>query len=161
MNVFRNMKKLEILDLSDNAFHGAMPESIGSAAALVKLDLSHNGFSGKIPENLSCLKKVEFLDQSYNKFGGFGFPLALTEMPSLKEVYLSGNFLGGEIPDIWEKMRGIIGIGLSSMGYVGKIPKSMGVQLRNACYIGLDNNMLRGVVPAELGELQFVGELNL
>ncbi|KAG6400921.1 hypothetical protein SASPL_137766 [Salvia splendens] len=161
MNAFRNMKKLKILDLSENAFHGAMPESVGSAAALVKLDLSHNGFSGKIPKNLTCLKKVEFLDLSYNRFGSFGFPLALAEMPSLKEVYLSGNFLGGEIPDIWENMRGIIGIGLSSMGFVGKIPKSMGVQLKNACYIGLDNNMLQGVVPVELGELQFVSELNL
>ncbi|KAL1539649.1 piriformospora indica-insensitive protein 2-like [Salvia divinorum] len=160
-NVFRNMTKLKILDLSENALEGAVPESIGSAAALVKVDLSHNGFSGKIPENLTCLKKVEFLDLSYNKFGSFGFPLALAEMPSLKEVYLSGNFLGGEIPDIWEKMRGIMGIGLSSMGFVGSIPKSMGVQLRNACYIGLDNNMLRGVVPRELGELQFVSELNL
>ncbi|XP_057798149.1 piriformospora indica-insensitive protein 2-like [Salvia miltiorrhiza] len=161
MNAFRNMKRLKVLDLSDNAFEGALPESIGYATALLKVDLSHNRFSGKIPENLSCLKNVEFLDLSYNNFGSFGFPLVLAEMPSLKEVYLSGNFLGGEIPDIWGNLRGIMGIGLSSMGLVGNIPKSMGLQLRNACYIGLDNNMLQGVVPQELGDLEFVSELNL
>ncbi|KAL1546609.1 piriformospora indica-insensitive protein 2-like [Salvia divinorum] len=161
MNAFRYTTKLKILDLSYNAFEGSLPESIGFATSLIKVDLSHNKFSGKIPENLTCLKNVQFLDLSYNNFGRFGFPLSLAEMTNLKEVYLSGNSLGGEIPDIWENMRGIMGIGLSSMGLVGTIPKSMGVHLRNACYIGLDNNMLQGVVPHELGDLEFVSELNL
>ncbi|KAG6434549.1 hypothetical protein SASPL_106187 [Salvia splendens] len=161
INAFRNMTKLKILDLSNNEFEGSLPESIGFATSLLKVDLSHNKFSGKIPENLTCLKNVQFLDLSYNNFGKFGFPLSLAEMPNLKEVYLSGNSLGGEIPDIWDNMRGIMGIGLSSMGLVGSIPRSMGVHLRNACYIGLDNNMLQGVVPHELGDLELVRDLNL
>ncbi|KAH6754991.1 ROP-interactive CRIB motif-containing protein 7 [Perilla frutescens var. hirtella] len=161
MNIFHNMKKLKVLDLSDNGFEGNVPESMGYSTELLKIDLSYNKFSGKIPESFKDLKNVEFLDLSYNNFGSFGFPLVLAEMPSLKEVYLSGNFLGGEIPDIWGNLRGIMGIGMSRMGLVGNIPKSMGVHLRNACYIGLDNNMLEGVVPQEIGDLELVRELNL
>lgn len=155
------MKKLMVLDLSDNGFEGNVPESIGYASELLKIDLSSNKFSGKIPETFKGLKGIEFLDLSYNLFGNYGLPLVLGEMPSLKEVHLSGTFLGGEIPDIWGNLGGIKGIGLSGVGLVGNIPKSMGVHLRNACYIGLDNNMLEGVVPEEFGGLEFVSELNL
>ncbi|KAL8547931.1 hypothetical protein ACS0TY_007292 [Phlomoides rotata] len=160
-NIFQKMKKLKILDLNDNGFGGNVPESIGYASELLKIDLSHNEFSGKIPESFKYLKRIEFLDMSYNHFGNYGLPLVLGEMPSLKEVYLSGTFLGGEIPEIWGNLGGIRGIGLSGVGLVGNIPKSMGVHLRNACYIGLDNNMLQGVVPEEFGNLEFVSELNL
>ncbi|GFP82935.1 piriformospora indica-insensitive protein 2 [Phtheirospermum japonicum] len=160
-NIFQSMKKLRILDLSDNGFSGNIPESIGNLTGLLKIDLSFNGFSGKIPEILKGLRNLEFLDLSYNNFGNFGLPLFLAEMPSLKEVYLSGNSLGGKIPEIWDDMRGILGIGLSGVGLVGNIPKSMGVNLGNLCYLGLDNNRLEGVVPNEFGDLELLSELNL
>ncbi|KAL3647715.1 hypothetical protein CASFOL_008683 [Castilleja foliolosa] len=160
-DIFQSMKKLRILDLSDNGFNGNIPESIGNLSELLKIDLSFNGFSGKIPEIFKGLKNLELLDLSYNNFGNFGLPLFLAEMPSLKEVYLSGNLLGGYIPEIWGDMRGISGIGLSGVGLVGNIPKSMGVNLGNLCYLGLDNNMLEGVVPNEFGDLELLSELNL
>ncbi|KAI3449800.1 hypothetical protein Pfo_006465 [Paulownia fortunei] len=161
MTIFQNLKKLRVLDLSGNGFHGNVPESIGNLTELLKIDLSFNGFSGRIPETLKGLKSMEFLDLSYNRFGNFGLPLFLAEMPSLREVYLSGNFLGGQIPEIWGNLRDIRGIGLSGMGLVGNIPKSMGVHLRNVCYLGLDNNRLEGVVPEEFGDMEFLSELNL
>ncbi|KAK8694025.1 hypothetical protein V6N13_071589 [Hibiscus sabdariffa] len=155
------LKKLKVLDLSANAFHGNVPCSVGNLTQLLKLDLSSNGFSGKIPDSLSNLQDLEFLDLSFNRFGNFGVPLFLAEMPRLKEVYLSGNLLGGEIPEIWGKLGGILRIGFSGMGLVGKIPVSMGMHLRNLCYLGLDNNRLQGEVPEEFGFLEFVNELNL
>ncbi|KAG8389187.1 hypothetical protein BUALT_Bualt02G0202900 [Buddleja alternifolia] len=161
MNAFQNLKKLKILDISDNGFNGNVPDSISNLTGLLKLDLSFNGFSGRIPENFKCLKSLQFLDLSYNNFGNYGLPLFLAEMSSLKEVYLSGNVLGGHIPEIWENLGGIMGIGLSGVGLVGNIPKSMGVNLRNICYLGLDNNSLEGVVPEEFGDLEFMSELNL
>ena len=154
-------KKLKVLDLSHNHFDGYVPESLGNLTELPKLDLSFNGFYGKIPDGLSGLQRLEFLDLSFNRFGNFGVPLFLAEMPKLKEVYLSGNLLGGQIPEIWEKLGGILGIGLSNLGLVGNIPVSMGVHLRNLCYLGLDNNKLEGTVPVEFGLLKFVNEINL
>ncbi|MBA0579148.1 piriformospora indica-insensitive protein 2 [Gossypium raimondii] len=155
------LKKLKILDLSGNGFHGNVPSSVGNLTHLLKLDLSSNGFSGKIPESLSNLQALDFLDLSFNRFGNFGVPLFLAAMPRLKEVHLSGNLLGGEIPEIWGNLGGILGIGFSNMGLVGEIPASMGLHLRNLCYLGLDNNKLNGKVPEEFGFLEFVNEINL
>ncbi|KAK3028122.1 hypothetical protein RJ639_038983 [Escallonia herrerae] len=158
---FFKLKKLKVLDLSQNGFEGNIPESVGGLTDILKLDLSFNNFSGKITESLKGLKGLEFLDLSYNKFGNFGVPLFLAEMPTLKEVHLSGNLLGGQIPQIWKNLGGLNGIGLSDTGLVGNIPASMGLSLRNVCYLGLDNNKLDGTVPEELGALELVSELNL
>ncbi|KAJ6736273.1 PIRIFORMOSPORA INDICA-INSENSITIVE PROTEIN 2-LIKE [Salix viminalis] len=155
------LKKLRVLDLSHNYLDGDVPLSVGNLSRLLKLDLSHNRLSGKIPDSFVNLQGLEFLDLSFNKFGNFGVPLFLGEMPRLKEVYLSGNLLGGHIPEIWERLGGISGIGFSDMGLVGKIPASMGLHLRSLCYLGLDNNMLEGTVPEELGFLDCGYEINL
>ncbi|XP_058101559.1 piriformospora indica-insensitive protein 2-like [Magnolia sinica] len=155
------LQKLKILDLSYNRLEGNLPPEIGGIPELLKLDLGFNQIAGEIPNRLVELQRLEFLDLSYNRFGNFGIPLFLSEMPQLKEVYLSGNALGGQIPEIWEKLGGILGIGLSSLGLVGNIPASMGVYLRNVSYLGLDNNMLEGKVPKEFGLLKNVKEMNL
>lgn len=154
------LRKLKVLDLSGNGLKGTIPDSIGQLNLLLKLDLSYNDLVGMIPMSLKGLQMVEFLDLSYNRFGNFGVPLFLDAMPSLKEVYLSGNPLGGTIPEIWENLGGILGIGLSGVGLVGNIPPSMGVFLTNLSYIRLDNNKLEGTVPEEFGLLDHVHEMN-
>jgi hypothetical protein len=155
------LKKLEILDLSQNEIEGCVPEQLGNLISLLKLDLSFNGFGCEIPESFIHLKNLKILDLSYNNFGNFGVPLFLGEFSKLNEVYLSGNSLSGEIPEIWEKLGGVEKIGFSKMGLVGKIPVSMGVYLKNLTFLGLDNNMLDGPVPEEFGNLKFANEINL
>ncbi|XP_050204777.1 piriformospora indica-insensitive protein 2 [Mercurialis annua] len=155
------LKKLRVLDLGQNQFDGNVPDSVGNLSQLLKLDLSSNGFFGKIPEGMVNFQTLEFLDLSFNRFGNFGIPLFLGELSKLKEVYLSGNLLGGYIPEIWKNLGGVNAIGFSNMGLIGKIPGSMGVYLRNLSYLGLDNNKLEGEVPKELGFLEFVNEINL
>ncbi|RWR81148.1 piriformospora indica-insensitive protein 2-like protein [Cinnamomum micranthum f. kanehirae] len=158
---WKKLQKLKILDLSYNFLEGNLPPGIGEITNLVKLDLGSNQIGGGIPDRLVGLQKIEFLDLSYNRFFNTGVPVMLAEMPRLREVYLSGNPLGGRIPEIWGKMGGVLGIGLSGVGLVGNIPRSMGVFLEKLCYLGLDNNMLEGEVPLELGQLENVKELNL
>ncbi|OIV92566.1 hypothetical protein TanjilG_02329 [Lupinus angustifolius] len=155
------LKKLEILDLSHNKLEGCVPESFGNLTNLVKLDLSNNRFCCRIPESLRSLQSLELLDLSFNLFGNFGVPLFLGEVPRLKEVYLSGNLLGGTIPEIWENLGGVNGIGFSKMGLIGNIPNSMGILLKNLTYLGLDNNNLVGPIPEEFGLLEYANEINL
>ncbi|XP_050365950.1 piriformospora indica-insensitive protein 2 [Argentina anserina] len=158
---FEKLKKLKVLDLGGNSFAGKAPESVGELPELLKLDLSSNAFTGEIPASLGNLRRLELLDLSYNRFNSSGVPVFLSEMTELKMVSLCGNKLGGQIPEIWSKLGGILGIGLSGMGLVGEIPGSMGVYLRNVRYLGLDNNNLEGTVPQEFGLLESVNEINL
>ncbi|GAB4841057.1 hypothetical protein Ancab_021803 [Ancistrocladus abbreviatus] len=158
---FGSLKKLKLLDLSNNEVEGPVPDSLGQLGMLLKLDLSSNKLNGEIPDKLKDLQLLEFMDLSFNSFNNSGIPLFFGEMPTLKELYLSGNHLGGAIPEIWDKLGGILGIGFSGMGLVGSIPASMGVSLRNARYIGLDNNELEGTVPKEFGLLGNLQEVNL
>ncbi|KAK9087501.1 hypothetical protein Syun_029895 [Stephania yunnanensis] len=156
------LRRLRVLDLSFNFFDGTVPESIGGLSKLLKLDLGSNRFVGRIPESFVGLTNLMFMDLSHNRFSAnCGIPLFLAEMQSLKEVYLSGNPLGGQIPEIWENLGGILGIGFSGMGLAGNIPGSMGVFLRNLSYLSLENNRLEGGVPEEFGMLSELNELNL
>lgn len=156
-----DLGNLKILDLSNNGLDGFVLESLGKLKLLLKLDLSYNYFVGGIPENLKNLRSLKFLDLGFNKFRNFGIPLFLGEMHTLRELYLSGNPLGGIIPEIWEKLGGIFGIGLSGVGLVGNIPASMGLFLRNVSYIRLDNNKLERTIPKEFGLLENLNEMNL
>ncbi|KAK9083160.1 hypothetical protein Scep_029631 [Stephania cephalantha] len=146
------LRRLRVLDLSFNFFDGTVPESIGGLSKLLKLDLGSNRFVGRIPESFVGLTNLVFMDLSRNRFSAnCGIPLFLAEMQSLKEVYLSGNPLGGQIPEIWKNLGGILGIGFSGMGLVGNIPGSMGVFLRNLSYLSLENNRLEGECQRSLG----------
>ncbi|KAG7541132.1 hypothetical protein ISN45_Aa07g012620 [Arabidopsis thaliana x Arabidopsis arenosa] len=160
-NATSRLKNLKVLDFSHNFLNGNAPDSIGDLTELLKLDLSFNEFAGEIPSGVGNLKKLEFLDLSYNRFGNFGVPLFLAEMPRLREVFLSGNKLGGRIPEIWKNLEGISGIGFSRMGLEGNIPASMGSSLKNLCFLALDNNNLDGQIPEEFGFLDFAREINL
>lgn len=160
-NATSRLKNLKVLDFSHNFLNGNAPDSIGGLTELLKLDLSFNEFTGEIPSGVGKLKKLVFLDLSYNRFGNFGVPLFLAEMPRLREVHLSGNKLGGRIPEIWKNLEGISGIGFSRMGLQGNIPASMGSSLKNLCFLALDNNNLDGEIPEEFGLLDFAREINL
>ncbi|CAA6666455.1 unnamed protein product [Spirodela intermedia] len=153
---------LQILDVSDNQLAGHLPAEIGQLDALLKLDLSENHISGPVPGELAGLQRLEFLDLSHNNLTG-GVPVALAAMAELKEVHLSGNPLGGRLPEeIWEKLGGLLGLGMSGVGLVGNIPSSMGVFLGRLCYLALDNNGLEGGLPEEFRRMERTArEINL
>uniref|UniRef100_A0A7N1A128 non-specific serine/threonine protein kinase n=1 Tax=Kalanchoe fedtschenkoi TaxID=63787 RepID=A0A7N1A128_KALFE len=151
-----NLTSLKLLDLSRNGFYGTLPESFVQLSGLLKLDLSFNQFNGRIPDQIGDLSELEFLDLSFNRFGSFGVPLFLSEMLKLKEVYLSG-----EIPDAWEKLEGLKGLGLSTMGLTGEIPESMAASLKSLSYLGLENNSLEGKVPDGFLEMENLGVISL
>ncbi|WRX20510.1 Leucine-rich repeat - like 10 [Theobroma cacao] len=85
------------LDLSNNSFHGRIPEEIQNLGSLIVLNLSHNSFSGQIPPALENLKELESLDLSQNKLSG-KIPPQLTSLTFLSALDLSYNNLEGSIP---------------------------------------------------------------
>ncbi|XP_019158228.1 PREDICTED: receptor-like protein 12 [Ipomoea nil] len=85
------------LDLSNNWFHGNVPEEIGELKSLIVLNLSRNVFDGRIPTSLEELSQLESLDFSQNKFSGM-IPPQLTSLTFLEVLNLSYNQLAGRIP---------------------------------------------------------------
>ncbi|XVF65298.1 hypothetical protein PTKIN_Ptkin09bG0237100 [Pterospermum kingtungense] len=88
---------LTCLDLSNNSFHGIIPEEIRKLTSLIVLNLSQNSFSGQIPLALVNLKELESLDLSQNNLSG-EIPPQLTTLTFLSALNLSYNQLEGSIP---------------------------------------------------------------
>lgn len=85
------------LDLSNNSFHGEIPEEIRILKSLIVLTLSHNNFLGQIPSSLSDLTELESLDLSSNHLSG-EIPPQLSRLTFLAVMNLSYNHLEGRIP---------------------------------------------------------------
>ncbi|XBI16039.1 hypothetical protein VPH35_058363 [Triticum aestivum] len=60
----------KMLDFSNNAFDGPIPDSLGDLAQLESLDLSQNKLSGVIPRDLTSLTYLAVLNLSYNNLTG-------------------------------------------------------------------------------------------
>ncbi|KAG5100285.1 hypothetical protein AAZX31_16G160800 [Glycine max] len=92
---------LESLSITSNILEGGIPKSFGNACALRSLDMSYNSLSEEFPmiiHHLSgCARySLEQLDLSMNQINGTLPDLSI--FSSLRELYLDGNKLNGEIP---------------------------------------------------------------
>ncbi|OAY65306.1 Receptor-like protein 12 [Ananas comosus] len=86
-----------MIDLSNNQFHGAIPEVIGNLRSLRALNMSHNAFTGGIPSGFGGLAQLESLDLSSNQLSG-EIPESLSSLTFLASLNLSYNSLVGRIP---------------------------------------------------------------
>lgn len=88
----------KMIDFSNNAFDGPIPDSVGKLIALHGLNMSHNAFTGAIPSKLGDLAQLESLDLSQNKLSGM-IPRELSMLTYLAVMNLSYNNLTGMIPE--------------------------------------------------------------
>ncbi|KAG8046021.1 hypothetical protein GUJ93_ZPchr0008g13068 [Zizania palustris] len=92
------LQTLVLINLSNNAFYGSIPEAIGGLVLLNGLNMSHNSLMGPIPAQLGHLKHMEALDLSSNKLSGV-IPQELASLNFLETLNLSYNKLEGRIPE--------------------------------------------------------------
>uniref|UniRef100_A0A7N2L7H2 Disease resistance R13L4/SHOC-2-like LRR domain-containing protein n=1 Tax=Quercus lobata TaxID=97700 RepID=A0A7N2L7H2_QUELO len=85
------------IDLSNNRFHGEIPDTMGMLKDLIVLNLSSNSFTSHIPSSLGNLTELESLDLSRNKLSG-EIPHQLLSLTYLAYLNLSNNQLMGPIP---------------------------------------------------------------
>ncbi|XP_058076458.1 receptor-like protein EIX2 [Magnolia sinica] len=84
------LKHLQFLDLSFNAFNGApIPDFLGGMKELRHLNLSWAGFSGRIPHQLGNLSKLVSLKLSSSSLSAKNL-WWLTSLPSLNYLDMSG-----------------------------------------------------------------------
>ncbi|XP_052137629.1 LOW QUALITY PROTEIN: receptor-like protein 54 [Oryza glaberrima] len=92
------LRTFVFIDVSNNAFHGSIPKSMGELVLLHALNMSHNSLTGPIPSQLGHLNQMEALDLSSNELLGV-IPQELASLDFLGTLNLSYNKLEGKIPE--------------------------------------------------------------
>ena len=138
---------LRILDLSGNAFSGAILGSLFTASsALQELYLSRNGFSGGVPPQLALLGALTRLELQHNALAG---PLLrLGAMRSLVHLDVSGNALSGSLlsapgtlpPSLWS-------VAARNNSFSGPLSAAALAALPAVRVLDLTGNAVSGAVP--------------
>jgi Leucine-rich repeat (LRR) protein len=184
-DTFRNLTKLQQLDLSDNFLDGGVPRHLLHMSALHVLDLSNNVLSGTLPTNIARNSALEFLFLYGNQLTG-EIPTSVQNLTALNHLDLSNNnnftgplpfFLGGlsdltylflannefdkgPIPGFLPQLGALRDLSLKGTHRTGTIPSFIG-EMTNAMLLDLDRNELTGPLPTELGLLTSLGLLLL
>ncbi|WRX12090.1 Leucine-rich repeat - like 10, partial [Theobroma cacao] len=114
---------LQVLNLRNNHFAGAIPSTYTKSCGLRMMDLSQNQLKGRIPRSLAHCTKLEFLNLGNNLINDT-FPSWLGTLPELKVLILRANGLHGVIgkPQAKLEFSKLQVIDLSDNSLRGKLP---------------------------------------
>ena len=151
--------RLRRVDLSDNLFHGEIPENLGNIPDLSLLDLEYNCFDGDVPDKLLDKSRDENFDLKYDYN-------MLDSSSSLTTAACSPCFDGTYLPDDADedlKMDCVVLLGLKNhwgrdsfpyrWGEAGyeKMSSWPGVVLKNPDDLSDEENRVTGLKLANLG----------
>ncbi|XP_019418905.1 PREDICTED: protein STRUBBELIG-RECEPTOR FAMILY 3-like isoform X2 [Lupinus angustifolius] len=108
---------------------------------ITALHLGSMNLSGELGSNLDFPSILE-IDLSNNRIGG---PIPFTLPPTLRILSLSGNQLNGSIPDGFSLLTELSNLDLSSNNLSGQLPSSTG-SLSSLTTLHLQNNQLSGIL---------------
>nr|DAD45550.1 TPA_asm: hypothetical protein HUJ06_003780 [Nelumbo nucifera] len=154
-----NLSFLAELDLSNNSFHGHLPNGLGRLARLKRIDLSRNQLDGMIPPSLSNCRKLEEISLSVNQFTG-GVPSELGMLPNLRVLAIVNNSLNGTIPPSIGNLSLLQVLSFYSNSLQGSIPLEIG-DLHNLRQLLLHENHLTGTIPSTLFNISTLQYLSL
>ncbi|ERN01864.1 hypothetical protein AMTR_s00089p00108500 [Amborella trichopoda] len=151
------LKRLRVLDLSNNGFSGPVPEGVAGLHNLKELHLQGNLFSGSLPLDIGFCIHLMHLDFSNNIFSG-ALPSSFQSLTSLSYLSLAGNNLMGELPPWIGNMKSLQYLDFSSNGFKGILPDSLG-NLKLLSYLSLSHNSLSGSIPESLAKCDRLSEI--
>ncbi|WVZ77338.1 hypothetical protein U9M48_025217 [Paspalum notatum var. saurae] len=178
-----NCTDLQYLILDDNMLEGEIPSSIGNLSInLEYIFMGFNNITGKIPEDIANLVNLKMLVLAGNHLEGT-IPSSLGKLRRLNELFLGMNKLSGLIPSIIGNLTNLsilnlygntlngtipsslIGCPLQSLdlsqnSLIGTIPKELFLINTLSNYMYIQNNILTGTLPVELGNLKNLGTLD-
>jgi Leucine-rich repeat (LRR) protein len=177
---------LEELDLSSNKIEGKLPRSLAACQSLEVFNIGNNQMSDTFPCWMSKLPNLEVLVlKSNNFFGHLKSSLAEDESScdflELRVVDLASNNFYGNLPEKWfSKLKSMMTAGSSNetlmventynrgqayqftvevthKGYTITFSKN----LMALVFIDVSSNAFHGDIPASIGDLDFLSELNM
>ncbi|WOG85650.1 hypothetical protein DCAR_0104841 [Daucus carota subsp. sativus] len=146
-----NLSFLRGIYLSQNNFHGSIPNEIGLLFRLQNLDLGLNSFQGGCPPNLSNCADIRNITMSHNNLEG-KLPTTFASWPKLYWFDLQENHFTGSIPPLIGNTSSLHFLHLRANNLVGNIPSEVAhhTKLEVLC---LSLNYLSGMVPRPLYNL--------
>ncbi|CAK9167734.1 unnamed protein product [Ilex paraguariensis] len=143
-----SLTRLRALDLSFNAFSGAVPNGISTIHNLKELILQGNQFSGSLPSDIGFCPHLTRLDLSNNLFTG-ELPGSIQRLNSLTFFSISNNRLSGDFPQWISKMSSLEYVDFSGNSLNGFLPQSIG-ELKSLNYLSFSDNRLTESIPGSL-----------
>ncbi|KAK2633054.1 hypothetical protein EUGRSUZ_L00665, partial [Eucalyptus grandis] len=141
-------KKLSMIDLSSNSFHGQLPSLICQFSSLQELDLAYNNFSGNMPSCFGNITNLIFLDLSQNKLQG-PLPHSLVNCVNLSILDLSHNRFDDIFPH-WLEAPQLNYLNLQSNKFHGRINlTTFGLSFLALETLVISNNNFTGWWPTE------------
>ncbi|KAL2501012.1 putative LRR receptor-like serine/threonine-protein kinase [Forsythia ovata] len=150
------LPNLEVLDLSNNNFHGGIPNSFANSSKLTGINLAYNNFISESPElsfiisftKCRYLMKLAFVDNPLNGI----LPVSVGNLStSLQYLYGYNCDLWGSIPKEIGNLSSVIILSLYGNQLTGSIPTSV-VDLQKLQGLDLSRNKISGSIPDTLCE---------
>jgi hypothetical protein len=135
--------------MGQNQFHGHIPASLLSSAALTRLELYGNQLSGELIIQQSS--SLEYLHLYDNMLSGQITPITLCHVSkSMTDLRLNNNSFVGAIPAINCVMERLELLTLGQNMLTGPIPDTLGEYTPRLREIHLHENNLRSTIPHSL-----------
>ncbi|XP_074337920.1 uncharacterized protein LOC141675098 [Apium graveolens] len=152
-------QRVTTLNLSSLHLVGTLSPHIGNLSFLRGIYLSQNSFHGPIPNEIGRLFRLQYLYLNKNSFEG-EFPANLSHCVDIRNISMYANNLEGEIPTDISSWSKIYKFTLANNHITGSIPPSIG-NISSLRILYLYSNNLRGSIPNEIGRLTRLQHLYL
>ncbi|KAH0747983.1 hypothetical protein KY290_027215 [Solanum tuberosum] len=153
-----NLKKLQVLDLSQNELTGSVSSCLGNVTSLRHLNLAYNRLNSRLPASLGDLRDLIEFNVSSNSLSGH-IPLELGNLKAVTLIDLSKNDFSGKIPSTLGGLAELINLPLAHNRLEGPIPDSFG-KLLALEFLDLSYNNLSGEIPKSLEALVYLKYMN-
>lgn len=144
------MTDLKDLYIDQNAnLTGPLPKELGQLKKLVNINVAQTGISGSIPAEMSGCSSLANL-MAY-KTQLTGIPDNFDEWPALKIIQLYSNpGLTGSLPASVGRCTKVTSVWFYECNFTGNIPESWAGLPSSCTQLRIQDNKLKGVVPAAI-----------
>lgn len=153
---FSQVPSITFLNISNNLFTGPL-HPLSNMTSLRIVDLSNNAFTGPINPELWALPDISVLRLSTNNLLG-NLPVVLWS--TLRELDVSKNLFGGQIPQGFFNWPGLTFLDMSANRFNGRIPGNLN-NLTSLQHLNLAKNIFYMNPFPNISSLQQLEYLNL